>query len=714
MTQPHLAETLQVHEGLVRGLARGVLGLDDRVDDVVQETWRTALEKAPRDPSRLRAWLAAVARNRALTILRRDKARRRYERALPSRAPAPSAAEIAEREETRRRLVHALLHQPEPYRRTLLLRYYEDCRVAEIARRMDVSRETVKTRLRRGLERLRAELDGGDGRRLALLVPLALGRPASALAIAGGMVVGTKVKLGFVAILLLALLATVGYRMRGEERGGRSVTRVAARDTGVEETQAPANGRDAGPSTERVSRTPVSPRRSRITGTVTTADGVPIADAEIRARIPHARSARTDATGAYALDGMPFGSYPLQVSAAGYASLVKQTDVQTNEIHVGFVMKQSTPLFGRVVDQEGAPVAGARLFASLASDERTRLPERQTDPDGAFRFDDAYRGGWWLRLTPPAPTGAWQGARELLVESAECPLTLTLHRQPSGGTEIVLDIVEAQTGKRLQPQDARLHRAESLLVVPAWPVRAQLGRVTAHGVPPGTWLVEFTTNGGHVRCRIDVEVGTGTVHRRIEVGEPGIVVGRAEIDGLASVPERLSVLAQPFRAASYVRPSRHADRSFTPGYGWIDAVDGYAFRFEDAWTGTPIGFMVFGKDLLGFTRVEVQPGDEARVTVRLHRAGTLTLNATGVPAVRPVDVDFRPEGSTEWILRRRLECRELPSGRRRPDSVHVNLPAGRVRWRARYFNPRGGNLVTHEDDAEVRESEVTVVEVDCR
>src|SRR5262249_47014883 len=47
----------------------------------------------------------------------------------------------------------------EPYRSTLLARYFDELPPTEIARALDVSVETVKTRLKRGLAQLRERLD---------------------------------------------------------------------------------------------------------------------------------------------------------------------------------------------------------------------------------------------------------------------------------------------------------------------------------------------------------------------------------------------------------------------------------------------------------------------------------------------------------------------------------------------------------------------------
>ena len=84
--------------------------------------------------------------------------------------------EAVQRAEVHRRLVEAVFALAEPYRTTILLRYFEDLPPREVARRMEAPVETVRTRVSRGLEILRRRLEGAGGREwlggLALLAGL--------------------------------------------------------------------------------------------------------------------------------------------------------------------------------------------------------------------------------------------------------------------------------------------------------------------------------------------------------------------------------------------------------------------------------------------------------------------------------------------------------------------------------------------------------------
>jgi RNA polymerase sigma-70 factor (ECF subfamily) len=159
----------------VRALARRLLADENDVDDVEQETWAAALRSGPDEPRALRAWLGVVASRFALQRLRRRTRRARLEESAagPERVERSPADVLAEAD-AHGHVVKAVLALEEPYRTTVLLRYFEGLAIADVARRMDVPLETVRTRLRRAHERLRESLEDENKRALAsLLAPFA-------------------------------------------------------------------------------------------------------------------------------------------------------------------------------------------------------------------------------------------------------------------------------------------------------------------------------------------------------------------------------------------------------------------------------------------------------------------------------------------------------------------------------------------------------------
>ncbi len=204
-------DALLKHDGFVRRVAAALLPDPNEVDDVVQETWIRALDPARGDLRSPRAWLATVARNLARKRYARKAAdRRRVEgkRALVANAPhGRDPSDVLQREELRQRVVGALLAMEEPYRSVLLLRFYDDLPPREVARRTGARVETVRTQTRRGLERLRAEMDRRYGQRrawLAALVPILTGERMPVPA--GELVAGGVKTLGAAAALTAVVL----------------------------------------------------------------------------------------------------------------------------------------------------------------------------------------------------------------------------------------------------------------------------------------------------------------------------------------------------------------------------------------------------------------------------------------------------------------------------------------------------------------------------
>src|SRR5262245_10887057 len=159
----------------VRSLARQLIGSAD-ADDLAQDTWLAAVRRQPVGVQRPRSWLTRVMQ-RLASNRRRAAARRmaREDDALGSSPrSAPSTAEILACEEVRQRVVAAVIALDQPFRGTVLARFYECLDTDAIAARDRVESATVRSRLKRGLERLRARLDlEHGGVRSAWATPLA-------------------------------------------------------------------------------------------------------------------------------------------------------------------------------------------------------------------------------------------------------------------------------------------------------------------------------------------------------------------------------------------------------------------------------------------------------------------------------------------------------------------------------------------------------------
>lgn len=211
-------EELLTHARWARALARQLLRDEQRADDVVQEAWLAAVERPPRPGPGLRAWFARLIRNLASNQRRAELRRARHERgaAAPEVAPPSSASPspILDEFAAQQLVAQALLALDEPYRETLLRRWYRDEKPAAIAHAMQVPVKTVDTRLARGLEKLRAELTarrGGSSREwCVLLAPLAQTGAATGAVAAwtgGALTMGGLAKLAAAVTVVAAAVA---------------------------------------------------------------------------------------------------------------------------------------------------------------------------------------------------------------------------------------------------------------------------------------------------------------------------------------------------------------------------------------------------------------------------------------------------------------------------------------------------------------------------
>lgn len=147
------------------GLALRILKRRDWAEDVLQEAlisaWRNARDYR-RELGSGKTWLTVILRNRALDRLRREAAARLSASGddLPEVAdPAPSALDLAMAGDDGRRLKSCLETLEESQKRAILMAYFDGLTHEELATRLGSPLGTVKSWIRRGLQRLKGCLD---------------------------------------------------------------------------------------------------------------------------------------------------------------------------------------------------------------------------------------------------------------------------------------------------------------------------------------------------------------------------------------------------------------------------------------------------------------------------------------------------------------------------------------------------------------------------
>jgi RNA polymerase sigma-70 factor (ECF subfamily) len=148
---------VQAHQRSVYSLALRMLGTRDLAEDLTQEVFMQMNRSLGTIESNrhLGFWLRQVTSNRAIDQLRR---RARIQMTSLDEETQLFSAEEAPDPLLQRHLQALLAELSPPARAVLLLRYQEDLDPADIARTLEMSINTVKSHLKRGLEILRQRI----------------------------------------------------------------------------------------------------------------------------------------------------------------------------------------------------------------------------------------------------------------------------------------------------------------------------------------------------------------------------------------------------------------------------------------------------------------------------------------------------------------------------------------------------------------------------
>ncbi len=159
---------------LVFSVALRVLGDTHLAEDVAQEVflrlWRRP-ERFLAERGRFVTWLMSVARNRAVDEVRRRGRRFRHETAAPpaewrhaATGDSDDAALAAQLADERRTVRAALGRLPQEQRQVIELAYFGGLTQQEIASLLGEPLGTVKTRIRLGMQKLKAALASEKGK----------------------------------------------------------------------------------------------------------------------------------------------------------------------------------------------------------------------------------------------------------------------------------------------------------------------------------------------------------------------------------------------------------------------------------------------------------------------------------------------------------------------------------------------------------------------
>lgn len=155
ITKNHFCDLVQKYK---RGLflaARCIVRNDEDAEDAVSEAIYKAFRGmgSLRNISSFKAWIYRITLNEAYVILRKRKSTVDID--AYEEIPAPDEAE-------EQGLIEYVNRLKEELRAPVYLFYYEDMRISDIAKILDIPVNTVKSRLRRGKETLQRMLPEGE------------------------------------------------------------------------------------------------------------------------------------------------------------------------------------------------------------------------------------------------------------------------------------------------------------------------------------------------------------------------------------------------------------------------------------------------------------------------------------------------------------------------------------------------------------------------
>jgi RNA polymerase sigma-70 factor (ECF subfamily) len=393
------SELLLAHSEFLASLSARLVTSGADADDLQQETWLSALRHPPADAGAMRAWLAKVVKNHALQVHRARSRRAAREQLVSREEGLPSTVEIVERENARRGVVEALTRLSEPYRSTLLLRFYEDLPPREVARRMNVPVETARTRIKRGLALVREDLDrrsdGGRSAWVSALLPLAAPRLEGG-ALAKGAATSSAAALGPLVLslgILGALLAALGWVLWPvDEAPIRSAAAPAFEPAGAEGALESSNASKSLDALERRARTVA--RRVRVVHARSREPAVGFAASFAPADPALAALEWTSDRDGYApgtLDLAPGDRFHVPASWTSRAAHIVVDEESLRAPELLLELAPASSVRGRVLDAAGEPAANARVWASPTreawlDDGEPRAPLALANCDAAGEF----------------------------------------------------------------------------------------------------------------------------------------------------------------------------------------------------------------------------------------------------------------------------------------------------------------------------------------
>lgn len=152
------------YHGAILGYLERMLRNTEKAEDLTQETFVRLIRqlKQKKIPDQIRPWMYRVASNLCKDYWKSVAYRQEKQTVaeLPEQADdRPTVLEIYERQETRKEILNSLEEISEIQKEIIILRFFQDMKLQDIADALEMTLSAVKTNLYNGLRKLKQRLE---------------------------------------------------------------------------------------------------------------------------------------------------------------------------------------------------------------------------------------------------------------------------------------------------------------------------------------------------------------------------------------------------------------------------------------------------------------------------------------------------------------------------------------------------------------------------